>query len=71
MNSPTRSAPQRTHISRVGDGYALIAPRLYVWDESLDEVRVWGAEFGALPGHRAWRNGRDRSPRASQPDSRR
>jgi len=60
VNASPRSASHPTRISRVGDGYAIIAPRLYVWDESLDEVCVWGAELGALPGHRAWRRGRDR-----------
>jgi len=42
----------------------VIASRLYVWDENLDEARVWGAELGVLPGHWAWRRGRygDRLP---------
>ena len=63
--APPRSAPQRTRISRVGAGYSVIAPQLYVWDESLDVVCVWGAELGVLPGCRAWRRTRSRSRAAA------
>lgn len=48
------------HPDRLGVGYRLSAPGLYLWEERLAEVLVAGAELGALPARHAWR--RDRQP---------
>lgn len=49
------------HPDRLGAGYRLTAPGLYVWEEGLAEALVAGAELGALPARHAWRRDRHRA----------
>lgn len=45
--SPRRGR-SRTHarpVKRVGAGWAVATPRIYVWDECRSEVAAWGREL--------------------------
>lgn len=55
-----RATLRGAHPDRLGAGYRLTAPGLYVWEERLAEALVAGAELGALPARHAWR--RERAP---------
>lgn len=70
-NGQQRRTHDSTRVSRVGDGYAVIGFEIYIWDESLDEACVSGAEIGALPGHRAWRRGPNGQPLSHPANARR
>lgn len=72
FSEPRRPAAFRqTLLVRLGDGYRLTAPGLYVWEETLRDAVARGAELGALPGRDAWRRCRGRDPAPASAHARR
>jgi len=68
---PRRAAFRQTLLVRLGEGYQLTAPGLYVWEETLRDALARGAELGALPERDAWRRCRGRDPAPAPAHARR
>lgn len=55
--SPRKAILRPAHLVPCGSGYRVTAPGLYVWEDSLTDALIQGAEIGALPAHFAWHRG--------------
>lgn len=49
----TRQDVVSGRLERVGEGYAVEAGHLYVWEETLVEAHARGVELGLLPARSA------------------